>query len=275
MALRRGNDPRAKKVTVPTIAKALERYLDGRPDLSSQTANWYRQKVDGPLKPLCKLPSDRIDCEVVQSLHERLTKQSGPYCANGAMRVLKLFLNDISRTHDLPPNPVTRGVRINKEQARDWAVGPDEIPLLWRRLDAMEDRMRRVCWRLMLTTGLRIGFNNSETLECVKAVVPDAKTTPKCIAWLRKELRAAGEAIPTSREIYARRKNDSLDTQEEQFMRLSSIHERTDLCEPHEVKRKYFHICKRKFGFSEASKMAEALGRSAFWLADQKPNRWA
>ncbi len=71
------------------------------------------------------------------------------------MRVLKLLHNDVARTHDLGPNPVTRGVRMNKERARDWAVGPKEMPALWRRLDAMDDRLRRACWLLMLTTGLR------------------------------------------------------------------------------------------------------------------------
>jgi len=91
----------------------------------------------------------------VRTLHERITKKSGPYSANGAMRVLKLLLNDVARTHDLGPNPVTRGVRMNKEKARDWAVGPKEMPELWRRLDAMEDRQRRACWLLMLMTGLR------------------------------------------------------------------------------------------------------------------------
>lgn len=142
-------------MAVPTIQEALERYLEGRPDLSERTAAWYRQKVDGPLGGLRKLPADRIDREAVRSLHERLTKNSGPYSANGAMRVLKLLLNDVARPQDLPPNPVTRGVRMNKEQARDWAVGPDELPQLWRGLDAMEDRVRRACWLLMLTTGLR------------------------------------------------------------------------------------------------------------------------
>lgn len=116
LALRRGDDPRAKKVAVPTIAEAFERYLSGRPDLSQQTISWYRQKVDGPLKALRKLPADRIDREAVRTLHERLTRRSGPYCANGAMRVLKLLLNDVARTHDLPPNPVTRGVRMNRSK---------------------------------------------------------------------------------------------------------------------------------------------------------------
>lgn len=155
LALRGGEDPRTKKQVAPTIQDAFDRYIAGRPDLSPITFVWYRQKVEGPLKPLRKLPADRVDREAVRSLHEKLSKTNGPCCANGAMRVLKLILNDVARTHDLPPNPVSRGVRMNKETARDWAVGPKEMPELWRRLDAMEDPVRRTCWLLMLTTGLR------------------------------------------------------------------------------------------------------------------------
>ncbi|WP_241761257.1 tyrosine-type recombinase/integrase [Erythrobacter sp. NAP1] len=155
LALRRGEDPRRPKVKVPTIEEAMERYLAGRPDLSAETVRWYRKKVEVPLAPLRKLPVDRIDRETVRSLHEKITQKAGPYGANGAMRVLKLLLNDVARTHDLDPNPVSRGVRMNKEEPRDWAVGPQEMPLLWRRLDDMEDRVRRACWLLMMATGLR------------------------------------------------------------------------------------------------------------------------
>ena len=155
LALRRGVDPRTPKSTVPTVAEALERYVTGRPDLSERTQDWYRQKIDGPLKTLAKLPADRVDRETVRALHERITRKAGPYGANGAMRVLKLVLNDVARTHDLPPNPVSRAVRMNKETPRDWAVPPAEMPVLWRSLDAMEDRVRRACWLTMLLTGLR------------------------------------------------------------------------------------------------------------------------
>ncbi|MEE4188737.1 MAG: tyrosine-type recombinase/integrase [Roseobacter sp.] len=164
LVLRRGEDPRAKKKVVPTIKEAFDRYIAGRPDLSPTTIGWYKQKMDGPLKTLRKLPAERVDREAVRSLHEKLTKSSGAYAANGAMRVLKLVLNDVARTHDLPPNPVTRGVRMNKEKARDWAVAPEEMPLLWRRLDDMENSVRRACWLLMLTTGLRSG--NARSAKC-------------------------------------------------------------------------------------------------------------
>jgi integrase len=155
LALRRGNDPRAPKASVPSLGDALERYLTTRPDLSAATSSWYRQKVEGPLKPLAKLPVDRIDRETARATHERLTRKIGPYGANSAMRVLKLLLNDVARTHDLPANPVSRGVRMNREAARDWAIPPDAMPLAWRQLDALEDRVRRGCWVTLLLTGLR------------------------------------------------------------------------------------------------------------------------
>jgi len=180
LTLRRGDDPRTSKATVPTLIEALERYFDGRPDLSPETVKWYRQKLAGPLKSLAKLPADRIDREQVRALHERLTRMVGAYGANGAMRTLKLLLNDVARTHDLPPNPVSRAVRMNREEARDWAVAPAEMPELWRRLDAMDDRVRRACWLLMLTTGLRCSNARSVIWEHLDAdgvlLVPRAKS---------------------------------------------------------------------------------------------------
>ena len=156
MILRRGDDPRAPKDAIPNLNEVFERYMNTRgKELSPRTANWYRQKVEGSLSSLKKLPVDRIDRATVRALHEKITRKSGAYGANGAMRVLKLLINDAARTYDLPPNPVTRGVRMNQEKARDWAVGPDDMPLLWQRLDQMEDRVRRACWLVMLLTGLR------------------------------------------------------------------------------------------------------------------------
>ena len=54
---------------------------------------------------------------------------------------------------------------MNQEKARDWAVGPDEMPLLWRQLDELEDRVRRSCWLVMLLTGLRSGDARSMKWE--------------------------------------------------------------------------------------------------------------
>ena len=155
LSLRRGIDPRSPKTSVPSVGDAPDRYLEGRSDEFS------------PLSGLRKTPADKVDRETVRALQEKLTRQSGAYGANGAMRVLKLILNDVARTHDLPPKAVTRGVRMNNEKARDWAVGPDELPDLWAALDQMEDRTLRACWLLMLTKGLRSGNARSVRWEHV------------------------------------------------------------------------------------------------------------
>jgi len=155
LTLRKGEDPRSPKGSIPSVEAAIDRYLATRPELSARTQEWYSQMVDGPLSHLKSVPVDKIDREACRSLHEKLTRKNGAYMANGALRVLKLIHNDVARTHDLPPNPVSRGVRFNKEKARDWAVSPEEMSNLWQALDAMEDRVRRACWLTILLTGLR------------------------------------------------------------------------------------------------------------------------
>ena len=159
--LRRGEDPRAPKTKIPNLKEVADAYFATRDqELSTRTLAWYKAKVEGSLSTLKKVPVDRIDRATVptlRALHEKLTRKAGPCGANGAMRVLKLLINDAARTHDLPPNPVLRGVRMNKERPRDWAIGPDDMPLLWQQLDDLEDQVRRRCWLVMLLTGLRRG----------------------------------------------------------------------------------------------------------------------
>lgn len=58
--------------------------------------------------------------------------------------------NDAARAHDLPPNPVTGAVRINREQKRDDAVPPLDMPEMWRRLDSVDCPIMRRAWLTLL-----------------------------------------------------------------------------------------------------------------------------
>lgn len=99
LALRRGLDPRAPKNAIPTLSEVADSYFATRGrELSPRTLLWYQKKVEGPLSSLKKIPVDRIDRATVRTLHEKLTVKSGSYGANGAMRVLKLLINDAART---------------------------------------------------------------------------------------------------------------------------------------------------------------------------------
>ncbi|WP_192924563.1 tyrosine-type recombinase/integrase [Sinorhizobium meliloti] len=156
LALRRGDDPRRPKGSVPSLRTAWERYRTTRgAELQESTVTWYEGKILGPLKTVLDVPLDKLDREAVRALHEKITKKNGSYCANGAMRAFKAVYNDAARSHDLPPNPVSRAVRMNKEAPRKWALGAEGLPEAWRQLDAMEDRIRATCWMTMLLTGLR------------------------------------------------------------------------------------------------------------------------
>ncbi|MBA4227691.1 MAG: hypothetical protein C0456_13770 [Hyphomonas sp.] len=156
LALKRGEDPRRPVTSVPNVQEALERYLL-RDDLTERTKEFYRKSVEGPLRPLRRVPMDELDREELRALHERVTRECGPYRANGAMRTLRALHNDAARTHDLPPNPVTRAVRFNREQRRDDAVPPSDMPELWRRLDSVDCPIMRRAWLTLLLTGLRCG----------------------------------------------------------------------------------------------------------------------
>ncbi|MFM9847087.1 MAG: tyrosine-type recombinase/integrase [Hyphomicrobiaceae bacterium] len=183
LMMRRGQDPRVAKRGVPTLRSAWERYERTRGlSLRPKTVVWYRRQVFGGLKPLLDVPMDRIDRATVRDLHDRVTLRGHPIAANGMMRAFKALWNDAARSFDLPPNPVSRGVRLNKESARDWAVGPDELPALWRALDAMPDRIEAACWLTMLTTGLRKGDARSIEWANIDAdgvlLVPSPKGGP-------------------------------------------------------------------------------------------------
>ncbi|QGY40912.1 tyrosine-type recombinase/integrase [Pseudodesulfovibrio cashew] len=156
LAVRRGENPNLKPVARMTLKDSWEDYRQSRgKELSPETLTWYERKLLGPLKALMNRPLSEIGRSEVRTLHQKMTETTGPYGANGAMRVLKLLYNHASAVEDLPPNPVSRAVRMNKEKARDWALSHDEIRDLWERIENNDDRIRAECWALMLSTGLR------------------------------------------------------------------------------------------------------------------------
>jgi len=159
LRLSRGEDPRTpREPDVATMAGALERYLETRPHLAPKTVHFYRSMVEGPLRGIASRPMDRVTRADVRQLHERVTRDSGAAMANGAMRVAKALINDVLRDVDLPSgNVVSRAVRFNRVEARDWAVGPEEMPGLWAALEAMENRALATAWEVALCTGLRCG----------------------------------------------------------------------------------------------------------------------
>ena len=154
--LANGIDPRRPKSVVPTVQEALNHYIaTNAGNLQPSTLADYRRSVEKPLKSILKLPMSSIDRSLCRSLHEKLSAKHGPVAANTSLRTLRMLYNDVLRTHDLPPNPISLAVRFNVEKARDWAITDADMPGMWRELDALEDPIIRTCWMLLVFTGLR------------------------------------------------------------------------------------------------------------------------
>lgn len=177
LQLQRGEDPRRPKDVFPTVREALDAYIKA-PNLSKRTVEFYGGAGER-LGALLKCPVDKVTPQQCADLHARLTARCGPCAANGSLRTLKAVLNHKARTLDLPPNPVTRGVRMNPERPRDWSIAPQEMPAMWDRLESMEDPVMRALWTTLLFTGLRSADGRSIRWEHIDAdgvlTVPNPK----------------------------------------------------------------------------------------------------
>lgn len=139
-----------------TLDEAYQDYRRSREDeLSPRSLVWYDQKVRVHLKHLLDTELDQITPRMCRDLHEGLSRSSGKSSANGVARVLKAILNDAGRTTDLPRNPVSRGIRMNKEVPAELKIGIDDLPQVWADLYAISDQVKRACWLTLMLTGLR------------------------------------------------------------------------------------------------------------------------
>ena len=118
LKMRNGIDPRLSASAMPNLRQAGETLLDRKADgLQPRTVRWYKEHLTTTLKPLLDTPIDKITPAVADRLHQRISTKSGNYHANGAMRALRAVLNFAAKTHDLPPNPISRGGHLQQGEA--------------------------------------------------------------------------------------------------------------------------------------------------------------
>jgi integrase len=157
---RPGEDPKIKPGSI-TLRQAWERYRDAhmkRKGRSSGTIENYRDHMerlfedwlDNPLARLGRQPN------LVVERHDKITKENGPYIANGAMRSLRAVYNHARKSNtDLPAaNPVS-AIDWNKENRRNTGMGPNDIGGWLKELYAMDNPLRREFHLLTLFSGSR------------------------------------------------------------------------------------------------------------------------
>ena len=157
---RPGEDPKIKSGSI-TLRLAWERYRDAhmkRKGRNSGTIEGYRDHMERLFKDWLDNPLARLGRQphLVVERHEKISKENGPYIANGSMRSLRAVYNHARKSNtDLPAvNPVS-AIDWNKEHRRNTGMGPNDISGWLKELYAMDNPLRREFHLFTLFSGSR------------------------------------------------------------------------------------------------------------------------
>jgi hypothetical protein len=144
-----------------SLSQAWQRYLDAhlvRKSRSEKTIAGYRDHVERIFAewlhtPLCELGADPAR---VAKKHDEVTKDNGPYIANGAMRTLRAIYNHARKTNkSLPSDNPADAVDWNEEKRRDTGMGIGELKGWFLELAALGNPLRREFHLFTLLSGSR------------------------------------------------------------------------------------------------------------------------
>lgn len=145
----------------PTLGDAYQRYLEvhmirkGRSDgtIANLKDHMQRLLADWLALPLSTLGRNPA---MVAERHDNITRENGPYIANGAMRSLRAVYNHARKTNrDLPPENPVHGIDWNVERRRDTGMGVEDLPRWFAQLSALSNPIRREFHLLSLLSGSR------------------------------------------------------------------------------------------------------------------------
>jgi len=144
-----------------TLRQAWERYRDAhlvRKGRSERTIESYRDHVervfvewlDSPLQDL------GLDPAKVVTKHDEITKENGPYIANGSMRTLRAVYNHARKANkSLPADNPVNAIDWNGEKRRDTGMGTSDLKRWFAELGALDNPIRREFHLFTLLSGCR------------------------------------------------------------------------------------------------------------------------
>lgn len=154
-------EPAAAPVVSITLHAAWERYRDAhmvRKGRSERTIDSYRDHVERLFKdwldrPLVELADNPA---LVATKHDEITKESGPYIANGSMRTLRAIYNHARKTNrGLPADNPVNAIDWNQEQRRDSGMGLGDLANWFMQVAVMGNPIRREFHLMSLLSGCR------------------------------------------------------------------------------------------------------------------------
>ncbi|WP_195177030.1 integrase [Mesorhizobium sp. INR15] len=144
-----------------TLSRAWERYRDAhliRKGRSDGTIEGYRDHIERLFKDWRDTPLQELaeDPAKVITRHDEITKEHGPYIANGSMRTLRAVYNHARRAHRyLPADNPASIVDWNSEKRRSTAMGLDDLSHWFHQVAALQNPIRREFHLFSLLSGCR------------------------------------------------------------------------------------------------------------------------
>lgn len=144
-----------------TLKQAWQRYLEAhliRKGRSEKTISGYRDHVERLFAewldtPLLDLATDPAR---VAEKHDQLTKENGPYIANGSMRTLRAIYNHARKTNrSLPRDNPADAVDWNQEERRNTGMGAGDLKGWFLELAGLDNPIRREFHLFTLLCGSR------------------------------------------------------------------------------------------------------------------------
>ena len=126
---------------------------------SAGTIADYRDKFERHLKRFHGTPLRAITRAAVVALHSEVTASSGPYAANGTMRIGHAIFNHAAKDLEVPALPTLNPFRgrnlLNEETPRETGMGTRDLPRWWSQLQGLSNPIMQELHLMTLLTGLR------------------------------------------------------------------------------------------------------------------------
>jgi integrase len=157
-----GVDPKAQRRAEArasaSLQAVLDQYLAGRKNLSANTQTLYRAWITGKLTAWLDLPLRAIIPDMVDDRYHQIGRDN-PATANAVFRVFRLLWNfQADRDPGMPERSPTRRLRGQWYDiaARENIVKADDLPLFFRTVNGLPNRVARDYVMLLLFSGLRL-----------------------------------------------------------------------------------------------------------------------
>ena len=144
-----------------TLRSAWERYRDGhmvRKERSERTIASYRDHVERILASWCDKPLVELgdNPDQVADEHDRISREHGPYIANGTMRTLRAVYNHARKTdRKLPADNPVNAIDWNGEKRRDSGLGLADLEGWFVQAAKLDNPVRREFHLFTLLSGSR------------------------------------------------------------------------------------------------------------------------